>query len=133
MAIRDVVIIGAGPAGLAMACSLVRSGLAVTVVEKLDESVLAAPPVDGRDIALTFRSRDILQSLGIWQRLPEAFAPDVASRCRRVTQTSELREAMTESITSDTLTLVEVMLPKMDIPDFLRAVTQALEERNSRV
>ncbi len=39
-----------------------------------------------------------------WQRLPEAFAPDVASRCRRVTQTSELREAMTESITSDTLT-----------------------------
>ncbi|WP_181833583.1 hypothetical protein, partial [Klebsiella pneumoniae] len=55
------------------------------------------------------------------------------SRCRRVTQTSELREAMTESITSDTLTLVEVMLPKMDIPDFLRAVTQALEERNSRV
>ncbi len=54
-------------------------------------------------------------------------------RCRRVTQTSELREAMTESITSDTLTLVEVMLPKMDIPDFLRAVTQALEERNSRV
>ena len=31
------------------------------------------------------------------------------------------------------LTLVEVMLPKMDIPDFLRAVTQALEERNSRV
>lgn len=24
-----------------------------------------------------------------WQRLPEAFAPDVASRCRRVTQTSE--------------------------------------------
>ena len=67
-----------------------------------------------------------------WQRLPEAFAPDVASRCRRVTQTSELREVMTESITSDTLT-VEVMLPKMDIPDFLRAVTQALEERNSRV
>ena len=42
--------------------------------------------------------------------------PDVASRCRRVTQTSELREVMTESITSDTLTLVEVMLPKMDIP-----------------
>ena len=39
-----------------------------------------------------------------WQRLPEAFAPDVASRCRRVTQTSELREVMTESITSDTLT-----------------------------
>ena len=57
-----------------------------------------------------------------WQRLPEAFAPDVASRCRRVTQTSELREAMTESITSDTLTLVEVMLPKMDGLEVAREV-----------
>ena len=68
-----------------------------------------------------------------WNRLPEAFAPDVPSRCWRVTRTAELKEAMTDSVTSDRLTLVEVMLPKMDIPDFLRAVTQALEERNSRV
>lgn len=50
-----------------------------------------------------------------------------------MTRTAELKEAMTDSVTSDRLTLVEVMLPKMDIPDFLRAVTQALEERNSRV
>jgi indolepyruvate decarboxylase len=48
-----------------------------------------------------------------------------------VTRTEELEEAMADSIGSDKLTLVEVMLPKMDIPDFLRAVTQALEERNS--
>ncbi|NWK89824.1 alpha-keto acid decarboxylase family protein [Raoultella terrigena] len=68
-----------------------------------------------------------------WNRLPEAFAPDVPSRCWRVTRTAELKEAMNDSVTSDRLTLVEVMLPKMDIPDFLRAVTQALEERNSRV
>ena len=67
-----------------------------------------------------------------WQRLPEAFAPDVASRCRRVTQTSELREAMTESITSDTLT-GRSDAAENGYPDFLRAVTQALEERNSRV
>ncbi|HCB1498132.1 TPA: indolepyruvate decarboxylase [Klebsiella michiganensis] len=68
-----------------------------------------------------------------WNRLPEAFAPDVPSRCWRVARMQELEEAMASSITSDRLTLVEVMLPKMDIPDFLRAVTQALEERNSRV
>ncbi|MDU4315002.1 MAG: hypothetical protein E7I11_28920, partial [Klebsiella michiganensis] len=43
------------------------------------------------------------------------------------------QEAMNSSVASDRLTLVEVMLPKMDIPDFLRTVTQALEERNSRV
>lgn len=68
-----------------------------------------------------------------WNRLPDAFAPDVPSRCWRVTRTHELREAMNSSVASDRLTLVEVMLPKMDIPDFLRTVTQALEERNSRV
>ncbi len=50
-----------------------------------------------------------------------------------MTRTEELEEAMADSIGSDKLTLVEVMLPKMDIPDFLRAVTRALEERNSRV
>ncbi|VEC81314.1 Pyruvate decarboxylase; Alpha-keto-acid decarboxylase [Raoultella ornithinolytica] len=65
--------------------------------------------------------------------MPGAFAPNVPSRCWRVTRTEELEEAMADSIGSDKLTLVEVMLPKMDIPDFLRAVTQALEERNSRV
>lgn len=59
--------------------------------------------------------------------------PNVPSRCWRVTRTHELREAMNSSVASDRLTLVEVMLPKMDIPDFLRTVTQALEERNSRV
>lgn len=68
-----------------------------------------------------------------WNRLPDAFAPDVPSRCWRVTCTQELQEAMNSSVASDRLTLVEVMLPKMDIPDFLRTVTQALEERNSRV
>ncbi|HHG8775171.1 TPA: alpha-keto acid decarboxylase family protein [Raoultella planticola] len=68
-----------------------------------------------------------------WNRLPEAFAPGAPSRCWRVTNTEELEEAMADSVGSDKLTLVEVMLPKMDIPDFLRAVTEALEERNSQV
>lgn len=68
-----------------------------------------------------------------WNRLPEAFAPDVPSRCWRVTDTQGLEDAISDSVGSDKLTLVEVMLPKMDIPGFLRAVTQALEERNSRV
>ncbi len=67
---RDVIIIGAGPAGLALAGALSREGLGVTVLEKLAEPVLADPPPDGRDIALTHRSQSILQTLGIWDRLP---------------------------------------------------------------
>ena len=67
---RDVVIIGAGPAGLSLAIALADAGFGVTVVEKLPHAVLADPPADGREIALTHRAVDILQSLGMWQNFP---------------------------------------------------------------
>jgi ubiquinone biosynthesis UbiH/UbiF/VisC/COQ6 family hydroxylase len=67
----QVLISGAGPAGLALACALHDRGLAVQVLEQADEAVLAAPPDDGREIALTHRSRRLLQGLGLWQRLPD--------------------------------------------------------------
>lgn len=69
---RDILIIGAGPSGLALANALSREGLKVTVLEKLPAAVLADPPPDGRDIALTHRSQSILHALGIWDRLPPA-------------------------------------------------------------
>jgi len=67
----QVLISGAGPAGLALACALHDRGLAVTVLEQADPAVLAAPPDDGREIALTHRSRRLLESLGLWECLPE--------------------------------------------------------------
>jgi ubiquinone biosynthesis UbiH/UbiF/VisC/COQ6 family hydroxylase len=66
-----VVICGAGPAGLALACALHDRGLAVRVLEQADEANLAAPANDGREIALTHRSRRVLEGLGLWQRLPD--------------------------------------------------------------
>lgn len=68
----DLAIIGAGPAGLALAAMASAEGLQVAVVERLAETVLAAPPPDGRDIALTHRSLQILKSMGIWARFPAA-------------------------------------------------------------
>ena len=65
----DVAIIGAGPAGLCMARALSRMGLAITLVERQPRSALTAPELDGREIALTHRSRAQLQRLGIWQRI----------------------------------------------------------------
>lgn len=47
-----------------------RAGLTVAVVEQSDESTLAGPAPDGRDIALTHLSRSILERLGVWHRFP---------------------------------------------------------------
>lgn len=69
---HDIAIIGAGPTGLACALLAAKRGLSVVVVEKGREEVLAAPAPDGRDIALTHRSVQILDSIGVWQRLPDA-------------------------------------------------------------
>jgi len=66
----DVVIIGAGPAGLSFARSLANTNLNVLVIEKLSVGELRAPAVDGRDIALTHLSIKILKELGVWSRIP---------------------------------------------------------------
>lgn len=65
----DVLIVGAGPAGLSLASSLAQAGLQVTVVEQQGEAALANPAPDGREIALTHPSVAILERLGHWQRL----------------------------------------------------------------
>lgn len=71
MAKFDVVVIGAGPAGLGFVRSLSGSGLSVAMIEKSPEAILADPPDDGRDIALTHASEEIMQRLGLWAHIPE--------------------------------------------------------------
>lgn len=68
----DIVVVGAGPAGLSFARSLAGSGLSVVVVERQSLAAIAEPAFDGREIALTHASRDILQRLGVWQRFDPA-------------------------------------------------------------
>lgn len=67
----DVLIIGAGPSGLSLARVLATSGLKITLIEKNPESLLQDPPFDGRDIALTHYSREVMQELGMWQHIPQ--------------------------------------------------------------
>ena len=62
----DVAVIGAGPAGLSFARSLASTGLNIILAEKLPARVLANPPMDGRDIALTHLSVEILKELDVW-------------------------------------------------------------------
>jgi ubiquinone biosynthesis UbiH/UbiF/VisC/COQ6 family hydroxylase len=68
----DLLVIGAGPAGLCLARSLRDSGLSLAVVDPQERSSLADPPFDGREIALTQRSAQQLRELGIWPLLGQA-------------------------------------------------------------
>lgn len=66
----DILIIGAGPAGLCLARALADSGLRITLVEKAPLESLRNPRLDGRDIALTHLSRTLMIQLGLWDLIP---------------------------------------------------------------
>lgn len=74
----DIVIIGAGPAGLSFARSLGETALKVLVVERSSLDTLREPPEDGREIALTHLSIDLMKSSGAWQQLADQ---DVSPIC----------------------------------------------------
>lgn len=73
---HDVMVVGAGPAGLCMACALADAGFSVGLIERQTEDDLASPSFDGREIALTARSMALLERLDVMRRLPaDAVSP----------------------------------------------------------
>ena len=67
----DVVITGGGPVGLATALSLADIGLKSVVLERAPLSAWEDPAFDGREIALTHHSVNILKKLNAWNLIPE--------------------------------------------------------------
>ncbi len=65
----DVIIIGAGPAGLGFARSLGDTHLKILLLEKSSLADLKAPREDGREIALTHLSVKLMKKLGAWNRI----------------------------------------------------------------
>ncbi len=72
----DVIIVGAGPAGLSFARSLKDSNLKLLIVEKAPLEAIREPMPDGREIALTHLSVKLLKELDAWNRIPaESISP----------------------------------------------------------
>ena len=61
--IYDIIIIGAGPAGMALACTFADTKIKIAIVERKIKKSLDCPEYDGREIALTNRSIEILKDM----------------------------------------------------------------------
>lgn len=68
----DVVIVGAGPAGLSFANLAAPYGWRILLLDPQSAAQLSNPPDDGREIALTHHSRAVMERAGQWQELPAA-------------------------------------------------------------
>jgi len=66
----DIIIIGAGPAGLGFALALADTDLNILLVEKSSLASLREPAPDGREIALTHLSVELLKELRVWRHIP---------------------------------------------------------------
>lgn len=69
----DIVISGAGMAGMTLAIALAKGGLSVAVIDRLDPKEVASEDFDGRVSALAYSSVRMLRALDLWDQLqPQA-------------------------------------------------------------
>lgn len=64
-------------------------------------------------------------------QIPQALSPAPQAECWRVSEAEALAEVLDKVAHHERLSLIEVMLPKADIPPLLSALTKALEARNN--
>jgi 2-octaprenyl-6-methoxyphenol hydroxylase len=65
----DLLVIGGGLTGLALACAVAGEGLRVLLVERARLAATVAPPFDGRVTAIAPGSRCLLDAIGVWPTL----------------------------------------------------------------
>lgn len=124
---RVVLVIGDGAAQLTIQelGSMLRDGQRPVILLLNNEGYTVERAIHGPEQ----RYNDI--SLWNWTQIPKALSLEGQAQSWRVTEVVQLREVLELAVRGQYLTLVEVVLPKQEIPPLLRAVTQALEARNS--
>lgn len=71
----DILIVGGGLNGPALALALAGNGHSVTIVDALPEPVRADAGFDGRGYALALASQRLLAAIGVWARAAENAQP----------------------------------------------------------
>lgn len=71
----DILIVGGGLNGPALALALAHSGHRVIVIDALAETVRRNAAFDGRSYALALTSQRLLQAIGIWEQVSDTAQP----------------------------------------------------------
>ena len=72
---QDIIIVGGGLNGPALAVALAAGGFGVTVIDALPQETRADPGFDGRSYALALASQRLLRAIGIWDRVAAGAQP----------------------------------------------------------
>ncbi|HEX5326278.1 MAG TPA: UbiH/UbiF/VisC/COQ6 family ubiquinone biosynthesis hydroxylase [Acetobacteraceae bacterium] len=71
----EICVVGAGPVGGTLACTLADAGIATVVVDRAPLPPMEHPAFDGRAYAIAAGSRELLDQAGLWAGLPEPPCP----------------------------------------------------------
>lgn len=65
----DIIIVGGGAVGAALACALKNSKLNIAVIEAVSPKADVQPSYDDRGLSISLSSKNILDNLGLWQNI----------------------------------------------------------------
>ncbi|CAI0696593.1 Indole-3-pyruvate decarboxylase [Serratia ficaria] len=124
---RVLLVIGDGAAQLTVQelGSMLRDGLKPVIFLLNNQGYTVERAIHGPEQ----RYNDIAQ--WNWTQLPQALAGQRPVNILRVSEPEQLRQALREVADSRQLAFIEVVLPKMDIPELLDTVSRAIQSRNA--
>lgn len=124
---RVILLIGDGSAQLTVQelSSMMRDNLKPLIFLLNNEGYTVERAINGAEQ----RYNDI--AAWNWTQLPQALSEACPAQCWRVMETVQLTEVMKLIADARRLSLVEVVLPRLDMPPLLQQVSASLHQRNS--